>query len=77
MDGVNLLNQSSSISLFLFSDVTFSKSGIIHEIEFVGERVGRVNVSFWRKVEQYTMVMVGKILIQSTGYGVQVRVSSR
>ena len=74
MNGVNIKNLNTSISLFLFSDVYFSKSGTVREIEFNGARAGSVYVSFWRKVEKYnnTVIMVGKILVQSTEVGVQV-----
>ena len=75
MVGVNILYLRTSVSLFLFSKASFSQSGTISEIEFLGKRAGTVYVSFWREVDKYTehnKIMVGKIQIQSTKEGIQV-----
>ena len=61
--------------LFVFSELTFSTSGTISEIKFFAARAGSVYVSFWRKVKNNIWMMVGKILVQSTGYGAQVGIS--
>ena len=70
------LNEDPSNDLYIFYELTFSTPGTISEIQFYAARAGSVYVSFWRKVEHFIWMMVGKILVKSTGYGAQVGISS-